>query len=112
MKASISRTASLCAPLKADADDGCSFWRRADRKSTRLNSSHLVISYAVFCLKKKTNDSCPRGPSHERPQSVPQTKAFPCLRTLRLLLADRPLRVDTHGPPSWRRCLFCTRSRL
>src|SRR2546426_6009984 len=26
---------------------------RADRKSTRLNSSHLVISYAVFCLKKK-----------------------------------------------------------
>src|SRR6266446_7757806 len=30
-------------------------WRRiaSDRKSTRLNSSHLVISYAVFCLKKK-----------------------------------------------------------
>src|SRR5256885_5383971 len=28
-----------------------------DRKSTRLNSSHLVISYAVFCLKKKKNDS-------------------------------------------------------
>src|SRR5256885_13291589 len=27
-------------------------WR--DRKSTRLNSSHLVISYAVFCLEKKT----------------------------------------------------------
>src|SRR5256885_11691211 len=27
--------------------------RQADRKSTRLNSSHLVISYAVFCLKKK-----------------------------------------------------------
>src|SRR5256885_10247507 len=26
-----------------------------DRKSTRLNSSHLVISYAVFCLKKKKN---------------------------------------------------------
>src|SRR2546426_5349204 len=30
-----------------------------DRKSTRLNSSHLVISYAVFCLKKKNlNSSC------------------------------------------------------
>src|SRR5438067_8428665 len=27
--------------------------RRADRKSTRLNSSHVSISYAVFCLKKK-----------------------------------------------------------
>src|SRR5256885_11273416 len=29
--------------------------KSADRKSTRLNSSHLVISYAVFCLKKKNN---------------------------------------------------------
>src|SRR3712207_7029631 len=29
--------------------------RRTDRKSTRLNSSHANISYAVFCLKKKTN---------------------------------------------------------
>src|SRR5256885_4915901 len=28
-----------------------------DRKSTRLNSSHLVISYAVFCLKKKNSDT-------------------------------------------------------
>src|SRR5690554_7443613 len=32
-----------------------SVWRRlGDRKSTRLNSSHVRISYAVFCLKKKT----------------------------------------------------------
>src|SRR5256885_3759478 len=31
----------------------CSAMTSADRKSTRLNSSHLVISYAVFCLKKK-----------------------------------------------------------
>src|SRR5256885_3023774 len=30
--------------------------RTEDRKSTRLNSSHLVISYAVFCLKKKKKD--------------------------------------------------------
>src|SRR2546426_6953330 len=30
---------------------------KIDRKSTRLNSSHLVISYAVFCLKKKNNAS-------------------------------------------------------
>src|SRR5256885_10241831 len=35
----------------------CRRW--PDRKSTRLNSSHLVISYAVFCLKKKTElSSC------------------------------------------------------
>src|SRR2546426_4138102 len=33
---------------------------RTDRKSTRLNSSHLVISYAVFCLKKKNNECLPR----------------------------------------------------
>src|SRR5256885_798416 len=33
-------------------DGGAGMWNR-DRKSTRLNSSHLVISYAVFCLKKK-----------------------------------------------------------
>src|SRR5205807_4811158 len=38
----------------------CTNARRLDRKSTRLNSSHLVISYAVFCLKKKT---CPRSPA-------------------------------------------------
>src|SRR5256885_8509574 len=30
-----------------------------DRKSTRLNSSHLVISYAVFCLKKKKKNNVP-----------------------------------------------------
>src|SRR5256885_12722285 len=34
-----------------------------DRKSTRLNSSHLVISYAVFCLKKKKNETLPTSTS-------------------------------------------------
>src|SRR3712207_8309894 len=33
--------------------------RRPDRKSTRLNSSHANISYAVFCLKKKKNNKDP-----------------------------------------------------
>src|SRR5256885_8109344 len=37
----------------AVGQDGFGIARRQDRKSTRLNSSHLVISYAVFCLKKK-----------------------------------------------------------
>src|SRR5690606_41926878 len=32
-----------------------------DRKSTRLNSSHVKISYAVFCLKKKKKDHAPLG---------------------------------------------------
>src|SRR5256885_7981629 len=35
--------------------DRVMFEAAEDRKSTRLNSSHLVISYAVFCLKKKKN---------------------------------------------------------
>src|SRR5256885_10814160 len=40
-----------------------------DRKSTRLNSSHLVISYAVFCLKKKNKDPPPATPDpHPGPQ--------------------------------------------
>src|SRR5437868_12040349 len=34
----------------------CSICTRGDRKSTRLNSSHVSISYAVFCLKKKKRD--------------------------------------------------------
>src|SRR5688500_19644551 len=38
------------------ADDAPPHDACLDRKSTRLNSSHLVISYAVFCLKKKTNN--------------------------------------------------------
>src|SRR5947207_12630093 len=45
---------------RADHDPAAARWRRGgrgddrpDRKSTRLNSSHTVISYAVFCLKKK-----------------------------------------------------------
>src|SRR5256885_9873321 len=38
--------------------------QRQDRKSTRLNSSHLVISYAVFCLKKKKLYGPPRPENH------------------------------------------------
>src|SRR5256885_5673940 len=40
--------------LAASGQSACLIFETlADRKSTRLNSSHLVISYAVFCLKKK-----------------------------------------------------------
>src|SRR3712207_8305444 len=35
-----------------------------DRKSTRLNSSHANISYAVFCLKKKKIQTCPPPDTH------------------------------------------------
>src|SRR5256885_4924997 len=50
----------------------------ADRKSTRLNSSHLVISYAVFCLKKKM-------PSQLLPDG------WVCIRAAELFLASRAL---------------------
>src|SRR2546426_3657755 len=39
---------------RLDSGGGAPHADEQDRKSTRLNSSHLVISYAVFCLKKKT----------------------------------------------------------
>src|SRR5256885_9360233 len=39
--------------LRCRSDDTKCTAHHGDRKSTRLNSSHLVISYAVFCLKKK-----------------------------------------------------------
>src|SRR5258708_23516440 len=42
---------------------------RQDRKSTRLNSSHQIISYAVFCLKKKK--PCQRREKAESPTSTP-----------------------------------------
>src|SRR5256885_13275994 len=41
----------------AGQDEQAACGHRRDRKSTRLNSSHLVISYAVFCLKKKKNNN-------------------------------------------------------
>src|SRR6266850_5529687 len=46
--------------------------RPRDRKSTRLNSSHLVISYAVFCLKKKKKNNVNYG-QHEIKKAVVHT---------------------------------------
>src|SRR4051812_49646530 len=49
--------------------------RRGDRKSTRLNSSHMSISYAVFCLKKKKRkrELTPQGGNARRPASNDST---------------------------------------
>src|SRR5256885_8453073 len=56
----LSRAAQVALTLRAvcgftTAEIAHAFLASEDRKSTRLNSSHLVISYAVFCLKKKKN---------------------------------------------------------
>src|SRR5258708_28679830 len=67
-----------------------------DRKSTRLNSSHQIISYAVFCLKKKKNASTTQPPAHpvrprlprhdkEKSESVSARRRF--TRPVNLLLS-------------------------
>src|ERR1022692_1417009 len=72
-----------------------------DRKSTRLNSSHLVISYAVFCLKKKTpassatpGRSCSRAPSATAPPSRRAHRP-------RLGVPHRPRPPPRRHPPGW-----------
>src|SRR5947199_6866693 len=47
-----------------------------DRKSTRLNSSHLGISYAVFCLKKKNKNEIIAKLMKQREKSVPYTSSI------------------------------------
>src|SRR5947207_10738593 len=56
--------------LLLDRPDQARLRRLPDRKSTRLNSSHTVISYAVFCLKKKKTSS--RGPTPHRTMATTQ----------------------------------------
>src|SRR5437899_7057268 len=63
----------------------CAADRERDRKSTRLNSSHLGISYAVFCLKKKT--ACPHLARTAR--HCPATRAVPVRRSARLARHQR-----------------------
>src|SRR5256885_5254872 len=54
----------------------CARHRRVrDRKSTRLNSSHLVISYAVFCLKKKKEILFGRDVDNQRSTEEPHQHA-------------------------------------
>src|SRR5256885_3612158 len=53
-------------------------YRTLDRKSTRLNSSHLVISYAVFCLKKKKQHPEAEQPSLTDGRNNPQTFTHGC----------------------------------
>src|SRR5207249_7096147 len=47
---------------------------KIDRKSTRLNSSHVSISYAVFCLKKKKNKN--PLPDPHKPPLIPQPRPY------------------------------------
>src|ERR1022692_2651113 len=73
---------------------------RSDRKSTRLNSSHLVISYAVFCLKKKNK----RTHKPPRPRSSPTATALPASRGHSVGRIDLPVHGHAqrrqHFPPA------------
>src|SRR2546427_7073523 len=53
--ADLGRTVTFCAKNNLGGMEGLIGVPGTDRKSTRLNSSHSQISYAVFCLKKKTH---------------------------------------------------------
>src|SRR2546429_6007860 len=68
-------------PLSSAACFSAASCSVADRKSTRLNSSHGYISYAVFCLKKKKitsnqNSHHDRTPTHEALHSEQQTSSL------------------------------------
>src|SRR5256885_8996173 len=58
-EAVVQRVLEVAGVARVEQNDG-------DRKSTRLNSSHLVISYAVFCLKKKKKDEASRRDARKR----------------------------------------------
>src|SRR5215467_15795999 len=55
-----------CPARRARARPGRRSPSPPDRKSTRLNSSHLVISYAVFCLKKKKQNTLVFSPKKKK----------------------------------------------
>src|SRR5256885_3426060 len=71
---------------------------RRDRKSTRLNSSHLVISYAVFCLKKKKIKSTHHHLYHYFNHPIPYFAA--------LQAARERIWHNTPLPESYDRCLY------
>src|SRR5882724_1850919 len=124
----------ICSKSWAGSARGCCpslAWLPRDRKSTRLNSSHLGSSYAVFCLKKKmlrTNrrsrpqmnwfDICFMGGSIRRPSTVPffffNDTATTEIYTLSLhdalpissaspASAPNPRSRATPSPPTWTR---------
>src|SRR5256885_11578925 len=65
---------AVCPVLPAAENRSCP-QTTSDRKSTRLNSSHLVISYAVFCLKKKQPIPQPLRPSHDVSSLPPEHRS-------------------------------------
>src|SRR2546430_7004331 len=74
-------------PVLATGDDED---RAGDRKSTRLNSSHSQISYAVFCLKKKKNDTHARASLKARNEPSATQPSYSSVRST----ADSPVAIQ------------------
>src|SRR3989454_6605959 len=72
--------------------------QRQDRKSTRLNSSHLVISYAVFCLKKKKNTEHDKAQHTEVADETPRA-TWPCARAAADVCSEGCLCRLVHATP-------------
>src|SRR3989454_1519194 len=70
---------------------------RRDRKSTRLNSSHLVISYAVFCLKKKKFQDSSKLLRY-RLQVGLVSALYPCMPHRRYIEKGQTGRARGHNP--------------
>src|SRR5256885_1413356 len=82
---------------------------RGDRKSTRLNSSHLVISYAVFCLKKKkTHSYIPT--SSPAGATMPHTSSINGTGTITAVPTDQPHSVTSGASGSLTRTDHLTRN--
>src|SRR5438132_10737339 len=64
------------AEARLDDGEGEDAVAEGDRKSTRLNSSHTVISYAVFCLKKKKKNNVIRIQHSDRTQMLCSVKTL------------------------------------
>src|SRR6202049_485062 len=69
----------------------CSRDPTIDRKSTRLNSSHMSISYAVFCLKKKVVDGLPVEGTFAAHQVTLADRDGPRARSLHPVLSQLPV---------------------
>src|SRR5256885_2627177 len=82
---------------------------RPDRKSTRLNSSHLVISYAVFCLKKKTEFTATLPASHESAAAGDDDEHAALASQARVVGSGR---AHVAAVPTWAPSVFISRRVL
>src|SRR2546427_5711935 len=83
-----------------------------DRKSTRLNSSHSQISYAVFCLKKKINQTrSAHSPSAITPKRLSSSSVVPPKRRMPSPRKETPTGILTYREHAYRSFSFLVHTR-